>query len=308
MTSPAPDRAILPLWAALVAAVVGGLALDASFPSLGIWPLAFESVALSLVSLIGRRGVAASVVGLGQRARLLSAAYRLGGAIPGGRPAELGALGGPRRRWNRSSWGAARSSSPSRIDGSHESCVRGHGASPRPPWSSPACGHRASSSWGRGRRRLPLGVDRHEPVREPARRGHIVGGRRGAHFPHGARRRARDRGGARDARSPHRRLVGADGPGPAADRAHPPAAVSDGGCRILPRCRRAGQRTDRVPRPGGAVRRARRAAAGDGGSRRRGSGSRGLARGRRRPRSARRRQRRRRARPRDPKWSARRSC
>ncbi|MGO1306649.1 MAG: apolipoprotein N-acyltransferase [Microbacterium gubbeenense] len=64
MTSPAPERAILPLWAALVAAVVGGLALDASFPSLGIWPLAFVSVALSLVSLIGRRVWSASVVGL----------------------------------------------------------------------------------------------------------------------------------------------------------------------------------------------------------------------------------------------------
>lgn len=63
MTSRAPDRAILPLWAAFVASVFGGIALDASFPSLGIWPLAFVAVALSLVSLIGRRVWSAFGVG-----------------------------------------------------------------------------------------------------------------------------------------------------------------------------------------------------------------------------------------------------
>ncbi|MCP2285503.1 apolipoprotein N-acyltransferase [Promicromonospora umidemergens] len=44
----------MPLPAALAAAVVGGVALDASFPALGWWPLAFVAVTLALVSLIGR--------------------------------------------------------------------------------------------------------------------------------------------------------------------------------------------------------------------------------------------------------------
>ena len=63
MTSPVRERAILPLWAAFISAVVGGLALDASFPSLGIWPLAFVAVALSLLSLIGRSAWSALAVG-----------------------------------------------------------------------------------------------------------------------------------------------------------------------------------------------------------------------------------------------------
>lgn len=46
---------VLPLWAALAAALVGGLALDAAFPSLGWWPLAFLAVPLALLALIGRR-------------------------------------------------------------------------------------------------------------------------------------------------------------------------------------------------------------------------------------------------------------
>jgi len=57
-------RPILPLWAAVVASAAGGLALDASFPSLGIWPLAFVAVALSLVSLAGRGVGGALLVGL----------------------------------------------------------------------------------------------------------------------------------------------------------------------------------------------------------------------------------------------------
>ncbi|MBP2435461.1 apolipoprotein N-acyltransferase [Microbacterium amylolyticum] len=57
-------RPVLPLWAALVAAAAGGLALDASFPSLGIWPLAFVAVALGLVSLIGRSSVGAFFTGV----------------------------------------------------------------------------------------------------------------------------------------------------------------------------------------------------------------------------------------------------
>ncbi|GGD37414.1 apolipoprotein N-acyltransferase [Microbacterium faecale] len=63
MTAPAPTRAPLPLWAAFVASALGGISLDASFPSFGVWPLAFVAVALALVSLIGRRSWAAFGVG-----------------------------------------------------------------------------------------------------------------------------------------------------------------------------------------------------------------------------------------------------
>lgn len=59
-----PARPRLPLWLAVVSAALGGLALDASFPSLGIWPLAFAAVILSLVSLIGRGVGGALLVGL----------------------------------------------------------------------------------------------------------------------------------------------------------------------------------------------------------------------------------------------------
>ncbi|MGW9111890.1 apolipoprotein N-acyltransferase [Microbacterium sp. NPDC055683] len=58
-----PERPLLPLWAAVIAAAIGGLALDASFPSLGVWPLAFVAVALSLASLRGRRAWSAVLVG-----------------------------------------------------------------------------------------------------------------------------------------------------------------------------------------------------------------------------------------------------
>ncbi|GAB2522491.1 apolipoprotein N-acyltransferase [Microbacterium petrolearium] len=57
-------RPPLPLWAAVPVAAAGGLALDASFPSAGIWPLAFVAVGISLVTLIGRRAGAAFLVGL----------------------------------------------------------------------------------------------------------------------------------------------------------------------------------------------------------------------------------------------------
>ena len=56
-------RPPLPLWAALLAAVAGGLLLDAAFPSLGIWPLAFVAIALQLIALIGRRAWSALLVG-----------------------------------------------------------------------------------------------------------------------------------------------------------------------------------------------------------------------------------------------------
>ncbi|WP_324014564.1 MULTISPECIES: apolipoprotein N-acyltransferase [unclassified Microbacterium] len=58
-----PERPLLPLWAAAVAAAAGGLALDAAFPAVGIWPLAFPAVALSLASLVGRRIASALLVG-----------------------------------------------------------------------------------------------------------------------------------------------------------------------------------------------------------------------------------------------------
>ncbi|MFI6428442.1 apolipoprotein N-acyltransferase [Promicromonospora sp. NPDC050880] len=48
------ERPLVGLPVALVLAVAGGLALDASFPALGWWPLALVAVTLALVSLIGR--------------------------------------------------------------------------------------------------------------------------------------------------------------------------------------------------------------------------------------------------------------
>ncbi|MFD2027302.1 apolipoprotein N-acyltransferase [Promicromonospora aerolata] len=48
------ERPLVPLPAAFVVAAVGGVALDASFPALGWWPLAFVAVVLALVSLVGR--------------------------------------------------------------------------------------------------------------------------------------------------------------------------------------------------------------------------------------------------------------
>lgn len=60
-----PTRRLLPLplWAAVLAAAVGGSVYDMGFPGLGIWPLAFVGIALALVSLIGRRAWGAALVG-----------------------------------------------------------------------------------------------------------------------------------------------------------------------------------------------------------------------------------------------------
>ena len=60
---PAP-RPLLPLWTAIVVAVCSGPILDAAFPDLGWWPLAFPGIALVLVSLIGRRIGSSILVGL----------------------------------------------------------------------------------------------------------------------------------------------------------------------------------------------------------------------------------------------------
>lgn len=59
----APPRPLLPLWAAVLASVVGGVVLDLAYPSVGWWPLAFVGVALSLVALIGRSVWGALLVG-----------------------------------------------------------------------------------------------------------------------------------------------------------------------------------------------------------------------------------------------------
>lgn len=56
-------RPLVPLWVALLAALVGGPVLDLAYPDVGWWPLAFVGVAFALVSLIGRSGGGAVLVG-----------------------------------------------------------------------------------------------------------------------------------------------------------------------------------------------------------------------------------------------------
>ncbi|GAA2576179.1 apolipoprotein N-acyltransferase [Microbacterium binotii] len=56
-------RALLPLWAAVLASVLGGLALTTAFPALSWWPLVFVAIPLALVSLIGRSVGGAFLVG-----------------------------------------------------------------------------------------------------------------------------------------------------------------------------------------------------------------------------------------------------
>lgn len=57
-------RPALPLWGAVLVAAVAGFVLDLAFPSVGIWPLAYVAVALSLGSLVGRSAGGALLVGL----------------------------------------------------------------------------------------------------------------------------------------------------------------------------------------------------------------------------------------------------
>lgn len=61
---PETPRPLLPLSLAVPVAVAGGIALDLSFPDVGIWPLAFLAIGLSLLGLIGRRAGGAFLVGL----------------------------------------------------------------------------------------------------------------------------------------------------------------------------------------------------------------------------------------------------
>lgn len=59
----APPRPLLPLWAAVLASIAGGVVLDLAYPSVGWWPLAFVGVGVSLVALIGRSVWGALLVG-----------------------------------------------------------------------------------------------------------------------------------------------------------------------------------------------------------------------------------------------------
>ncbi|MHC2998082.1 apolipoprotein N-acyltransferase [Microbacterium sp. HJ5] len=59
----AAPRPLLPLWAAVLASIAGGVVLDLAYPSVGWWPLAFVGVGLSLVALIGRSVWGALLVG-----------------------------------------------------------------------------------------------------------------------------------------------------------------------------------------------------------------------------------------------------
>ncbi|HWS52437.1 MAG TPA: apolipoprotein N-acyltransferase [Microbacterium sp.] len=57
-------RALVPLWAALIAAAVAGLLMDLAYPEAAIWILAFPATALLLLALIGRRVGGALLVGI----------------------------------------------------------------------------------------------------------------------------------------------------------------------------------------------------------------------------------------------------
>lgn len=57
-------RPLLPLWAAVLASIAGGLVYDLGFPGASIWPLAFVGIGLALVSLIGRSSWTAFHLGL----------------------------------------------------------------------------------------------------------------------------------------------------------------------------------------------------------------------------------------------------
>ncbi|MGO2521399.1 MAG: apolipoprotein N-acyltransferase [Microbacterium sp.] len=56
-------RPLLPLWLAALTAAAAGVLMDLTYPSAAVWVLAFPSVALLLLSLIGRRAGGALLVG-----------------------------------------------------------------------------------------------------------------------------------------------------------------------------------------------------------------------------------------------------
>ncbi|TXK17639.1 apolipoprotein N-acyltransferase [Homoserinibacter sp. GY 40078] len=66
MSAPTTARArpLVPLWAALLLAAAAGPVLDAAFPDLGWWPLAFIGIAMVLVAADGRRAGSGFLVGL----------------------------------------------------------------------------------------------------------------------------------------------------------------------------------------------------------------------------------------------------
>jgi len=62
--SRARERALLPLWAAVLAAALAALLMNLAYPEAAVWALAFPATALLLLSLIGRRFGGALLVGL----------------------------------------------------------------------------------------------------------------------------------------------------------------------------------------------------------------------------------------------------
>lgn len=62
--APDPARPLVPLWGAVLLALIAGPITDAAFPELGWWPLAFVGVALVLVAAYGRRADGGFLVGL----------------------------------------------------------------------------------------------------------------------------------------------------------------------------------------------------------------------------------------------------
>lgn len=62
--SPAPRRALLPLWAAALSAALAALLMNLAYPEAAVWILAFPATALLLIALIGRRFGGALLVGL----------------------------------------------------------------------------------------------------------------------------------------------------------------------------------------------------------------------------------------------------
>lgn len=57
-------RPLMPLWAALIVSVLGGVVYDLGFPGASVWPLAFVGIAMALVALVGRSSWAAFHIGL----------------------------------------------------------------------------------------------------------------------------------------------------------------------------------------------------------------------------------------------------
>jgi len=61
--APRRTRALVPLWLAVLVAAASGLLMDAAYPSVNAWGLAFPAVAMLLLALIGRRAGGALLVG-----------------------------------------------------------------------------------------------------------------------------------------------------------------------------------------------------------------------------------------------------